>query len=124
MGGRRKRRKIKRQKQVARVLRTRYFTCPSCNEYTLTIDIARSKDGSRLAVVKCGTCGLYCELPVSEIEETVDVYNKLSDWAYEGRLEEACSVKAPQMAEEEAEEALAEGEELEESAWEPSREEE
>ncbi|MEM0340095.1 MAG: hypothetical protein QXN05_03370 [Acidilobaceae archaeon] len=120
MGGRRKRRKIKRQKQVARVLRSRYFTCPSCSELTLTIDITRSKEGPRTAIVRCGTCGLYCELPVSEIEETIDVYNKITDMEYDGRLVEICRTEVTRAEERET----VEGEELEESASESFGEEE
>lgn len=120
MGGRRKRRKIKRQKQVVRILRTRYFACPSCGKQTLTIDFTRSKDGSRTALVRCGTCGLYCEMPASEIDETVDVYNKISDLAYEGRLEEACSTQTAIGVEERGEEE----EEVEEDTFESYGEEE
>lgn len=86
MGRRRKRRKkiVKR-----RTLPPRYFECPRCGSKTLTIDFKKSgKLRTKIAVVRCGTCGLHCEFEVPEILDRVDVYNKVVDLVYEGRLEE------------------------------------
>ena len=107
MGRRRKRRK----KIVKKVRRpSRYFQCPRCGALTLTIDFKREVDGIRprpgmkLAVAKCGNCGLYCVLEVPEIMERVDVYNKIADLVYEDRLDEC----APRTGEEgEVEEEVA-----------------
>lgn len=90
--GRRRRRKIRRKQR--RIIKPgRYFQCPMCGSLTLTVDIKTVKvDGSkeRLAIVKCGSCKLYCERTVSDIMERVDVYNMISDLVYEGRYEEEC----------------------------------
>ena len=91
MGRRRKR----RVKQVRRVFKpTRYFQCPVCNSLTLTIDFRKHNEpGKKIAVVRCGTCGLYCERVVPEMFERVDVYNIITDLAYDGRIGEECSVE-------------------------------
>jgi len=91
LGRRRKRRKrmVKRVKPPSR-----YFVCPRCGSLTLTIDFkkevdgVRARPGTKIAVAKCGTCGLYCVMEVPEIMERVDVYNKIADIVYEDRLDE------------------------------------
>ena len=91
MGRRRKRRKkIVRRRSMP----PRYFQCPRCGSMTLTVDFKKTgKHGTKLAIVRCGTCGLHCELEVPEALERVDVYNKIVDLVYEDRLEE-CAPKS------------------------------
>ncbi|MEM4428742.1 MAG: hypothetical protein QXJ33_02735 [Acidilobaceae archaeon] len=89
--GRRKRRKIRiKTRRVIKPL-ARYFQCPICSSMTLTIDFDKSdlKD-KKVAVIMCGTCGLNCRLETSSLAERIDVYNRIADLAYDGRLEEEC----------------------------------
>jgi transcription elongation factor Elf1 len=87
MGRRRKRRKTTRPKKVR--LPARYFQCPVCGSMTLTIDFKKTNNPmTKLAIAKCGTCGLYCEIPVNATLDRIDVYNIISDLAYENRLDE------------------------------------
>ncbi|MCE4601923.1 MAG: hypothetical protein F7B18_01935 [Desulfurococcales archaeon] len=87
--GRRRKRRVKRQRTVRKP--GRYFQCPVCNSMTLTIDFRKAdKPGVKVAVVRCGSCGLHCEKEVPGMYERVDVYNIISDLAYEGRIEEEC----------------------------------
>jgi len=113
MGRRRKRRK----KMVKKVrMPGRYFNCPRCGSMTLTIDFVRGKKarpGYKVAVAKCGTCGLYCELEVPALLERIDVYNKIADLVYEDRLDE-CAPGEGAPSEEGGEEA--------EGAWEDTGE--
>jgi transcription elongation factor Elf1 len=107
------RRRRKRIKQVRRVRRpSRYFQCPRCGAMTLTIDFKKLDSADhKLAIARCGTCHLYCELEVPAVYDRVDVYNRISDLAYEGRLEE-CSKPYQEPEGEEAEEPTeGEGEE-------------
>ncbi|MEB2836139.1 MAG: hypothetical protein GSR80_000157 [Desulfurococcales archaeon] len=89
--GRRRRKKIKRVRRTRKLTSIRYFECPICGQPTLTIDFEKLKDkpGFKKAIVKCGSCGLYLELEVPELYERIDVYNKVVDMAYEGKLGEA-----------------------------------
>ncbi len=97
MGRRRKRRKkIVRRRRLP----GRYFQCPRCGSMTLTIDFKKSdKPGYKVAVARCGTCGLYCEIEVPALLERIDVYNKIADLVYEDRLDE-CTPAAPPGEEE------------------------
>lgn len=87
--GRRRRRKVKRMRRARKVTSLKYFQCPICGQPTLTIDFEKIEDkpGYKRAVVKCGNCGLYLELEVPEILDRIDVYNRVVDMAYEGKLE-------------------------------------
>ncbi len=87
----------------------RYFACPNCGSLSMSVSLVRSEDDkdSKVAVVLCGNCGLRCELLVPAGYEKVDVYNIVSDYVYEGRLEEC-----RQLSGGEGESALGEGHEL------------
>ena len=115
MGRRRKRRKRIVKK---RTLPPRYFQCPRCGSMTLTVDFKKSGEPrTKLAIVRCGTCGLYCELKVPDVFDRVDVYNKIVDMVYEDRLEECSQGESggEEVVEYEGEASeLAEGEEEEE----------
>ena len=99
-------RRRKRRKKIVRRFRmpSRYFQCPRCGAMTLTVDFVKELNGRRpmpgrkLAVVKCGNCGLYCVLEVPEIYDRVDVYNKVADMVYEDRLDE-CSMEGGEEGE-------------------------
>ena len=85
------RRRRKRFKIVKRVRRpSRYFQCPRCGAMTLTVDFKKINESEKLAIVRCGTCKLYCEFRVPAVLDRVDVYNKVVDLAYDGKLDE-CS---------------------------------
>ena len=87
MGRRRKRRKKKVKKGLK--LPPRYFQCPVCGSLTLTIDFKKSSEpGYKIAVARCGTCGLHCVMRVRSNLERIDVYNTIVDMAYENRLDE------------------------------------
>lgn len=105
------RRRRKRIKQVRKVRKpSNYFQCPRCGAMTLTISFKKlDSPNEKLAIAKCGTCHLYCELKVPTTLDKVDVYNMISDLAYENRLDE-CS----RPYSEEGEEGEEEGEEGEE----------
>ncbi len=118
MGRRRKRRK----KKVRRGLRLppRFFQCPVCGSLTLTIDFKKSDEpGKKIAIARCGTCGLYCVFKVHQNMERIDVYNMLSDLVYENRLDECRPTEAEAVEAEEAEpleeETAEEGESVGES---------
>lgn len=84
----------KRRKKIGVVRRVkrpaRYFICPVCHQPTLTIDFRKSENpGTKLAVVRCGSCGLHLELEVPEVYERVDVYGLVVDKVSSGEIEEA-----------------------------------
>ena len=107
------RRRRKRFKVVKRVQRpSRYFQCPRCGAMTLTVDFKKINESEKLAIVRCGTCKLYCEFRVPAVLDRVDVYNKVVDLAYDGRLDE-CS-KPSEGAEAEGAERPVSGEAPEE----------
>ncbi len=127
MGRRRRRRR--RLTTIRRPRRqVKYFTCPICHKPTLTIDFKKLEDepGMKLAIVKCGSCGLNLQLKVPEVYERVDVYSIVVDKVYSGELEEASVEEAAAEGAEEAEEVgVEEGGEVEGEGSElPSREEE
>jgi transcription elongation factor Elf1 len=102
--GRRRRKKVKRVRRTRKITSLRYFQCPICGQPTLTIDFEKIKDkpGYKKAIVKCGSCGLYVELEVPEILDRIDVYNKVVDMAYEGKLEALTTEEAEETQAEEA----------------------
>ncbi len=108
------RRRRKRIKQVKRVRRpARYFQCPRCGAMTLTIEFKKLDSADRkLAIARCGTCHLYCELEVPSAFDRIDVYNRISDLAYENRLDE-CSKPHEELPEGGEEEGYGEGPEEE-----------
>ncbi len=105
MGRRRKRRKKPRPKFK---LPARYFQCPVCGSLTLTIDFEKSSEpGWKIAVARCGTCGLHCVFKVRSNVDRIDVYNKLVDLAYENRLDE-CRPPSEEEVERQIEEIIEE----------------
>ncbi len=92
--GRRKRKRVKVKKRVVPKTLLRYFQCPVCSSMTLTVDFEESDSaGMKMAVVTCGTCGFHCRFEVSYSAERIDVYNRVADLAYEGKLEEMCGAE-------------------------------
>ncbi|GAB6147726.1 hypothetical protein [Stetteria hydrogenophila] len=113
MARRRRRRKLGVVRRVKKP--ARYFTCPVCHKFTLTIDFKKSdKPGTKIAVVRCGSCGLNLNLEVPEVYEAVDVYGLVVDKVHSGEIE---------AAEAEGGELEAENVEEEEGAELPAREE-
>lgn len=77
---------------------------------TLTIDFKKLDTADKkLAIARCGTCHLYCELEVPSMFDRIDVYNRISDLAYENRLDE-CAKPHEEGVEEGEEEPEEEGE--------------
>lgn len=97
--GRRKRRRVKVKRGVPKQL-MRYYQCPLCGSMTLTVGFEKGDSaGVKIAVVTCGSCGFNCRIKVSRAVERIDVYNRITDLAYEGRLEEECRGEAVEGAE-------------------------
>ncbi len=93
--GRRRKRRVKQKKFIKRP--ANYFQCPRCQSQTLTIQLKRSENpGMKVAIARCGTCGLYCVIEVPDAYDKIDVYNMISDYAYEDRLDE-CSGEAEEL---------------------------
>ncbi len=84
-------RRRKKYKKVVRKVRRipSVFQCPNCGSRSLTIEFNKEFDeeGRKIAVIRCGTCGLRAEMHVPEIYETVDVYGKFIDRFTEGTIE-------------------------------------
>jgi transcription elongation factor Elf1 len=97
--GRRRRKKVRRIRRTRKLTSIRYFECPVCGQPTLTIEFKKleGKPGYKLAEIKCGSCGLHLRLEVPELLDRIDVYNRVVDLAYEGRLDEY-SVEAEEPA--------------------------
>lgn len=98
MGRRKKRIKVRKRRTLGP-----YFQCPVCGSQTLAVRFERDKEGKRIAMVTCGTCGLNCSLEAPERAERIDIYNRVSDMAYEDRLGEFCSEAKGEVEEGEAE---------------------
>ncbi len=84
-------RRRKKYKKIIRKVRRipSVFQCPNCGSRSLTIELGKELDeeGRKLAVIRCGNCGLRAEMRVPEIYETVDVYGKFIDMFTEGTIE-------------------------------------
>ncbi|MCD6300726.1 MAG: hypothetical protein J7L82_01490 [Staphylothermus sp.] len=83
------RRRKKYKKVIRRVRRVpKIFQCPNCGSRTLTIKFEKlDVQNYKKAVITCGTCGLYAEMQVPELYESVDVYAKFVDLYEEGEIE-------------------------------------
>lgn len=83
-------RRRKKYKRVVRRVRRipSVFQCPHCGSKSLTIDLKKAEEpGKKLAIIKCGNCGLKALLKAPEIYEPVDVYAKFLDAYTEGTIE-------------------------------------
>jgi len=81
--GRRRKRKLK-ARRPKRTL-PRVFQCPHCGKTTLTIQLNRTEgEGENIAIVRCGSCGLYYEMKAPAIFQPVDVYAKFVDLYHAG----------------------------------------
>ncbi len=98
----RRRKKYKRPVRRVRRIPT-FFQCPHCGAKTLRIRFEKLEgvEGMKLAIITCGTCGLYAELEVPQMYEPVDVYSLFID-KYE---EEEIQVQFRKIEEEEEGEA-------------------
>ncbi len=93
MGRRRKKYKkvVRRRRRIPTV-----FQCPACGSRNLTIKFERgSYSGEevggtpkKVAVIRCGNCGLCYRMVVPSIYEAVDVYNKFVDLYMENKMEQ------------------------------------
>ncbi len=102
----RRRKKYKRPVRKIRRIPT-FFQCPHCGAKTLRIQFRKiDVEGQKLAIITCGTCGLYAEMNVPSLYEPVDVYGKFIDLYEEGSIE----VKFREIKEEEEEAGLGEEE--------------
>lgn len=75
MGGRKRRKVIKRVKKTL----PKVFACPNCGEKSLSVFI--NKEESK-ATIKCGRCNIIDEISLAGIEEAVDAYGKFVDKYY------------------------------------------
>ena len=83
--GRRRRTRRKEPPRRSTIYR-KYYTCPRCGALTLTVDFSKVEEyGKKMAIVKCGSCKLYCESIVPVEVDKIDVYNMVADLIYEGR---------------------------------------
>ncbi|MEM1538525.1 MAG: hypothetical protein QXK12_02440 [Candidatus Nezhaarchaeales archaeon] len=80
MGGRKRRRKIIKRlpKRIPSV-----FTCPNCDSKSVTVEIDRKQEK---AIVKCGNCGIWAEVPSPPIYEEVHAFNKFVDLYYANKV--------------------------------------
>ncbi len=83
----RRRKKYKRPIRKIRRIPT-FFQCPNCGKKTLQIKFEKiGQEGYKLAIIRCGSCGLYAEMQVPELYQQVDVYAKFIDLFEEGRIQ-------------------------------------
>lgn len=71
----------RRRRKVIRVTRRqlpKVFSCPKCGINAVHIS---AKDKVQ-ALVKCGSCGLEAEVPISPTDQSVDLYCKFTDKYY------------------------------------------
>ncbi len=83
-------RRRKKYKKIVRKVRRipSVFQCPHCGSRSLTIEFQKQgEDGPKIAIIRCGTCGLQARMEVPSIYETVDVYAKFIDMYTEGTIE-------------------------------------
>jgi transcription elongation factor Elf1 len=75
--GRRRRKKVQRrpEKRIPTV-----FTCPSCGEDSVKVEINKSEG---YAAVGCGNCGLKKNIKIGKLTEPVDAYSEFVDSFYE-----------------------------------------
>ncbi len=92
MGRRRKKYKkmIRKRRRIPTV-----FQCPACGSRNLTIRFEKKTSGEegfgaggKIAIIRCGKCGLCYRLRVPNIYEAVDAYNKFIDLFTENKLDE------------------------------------
>ena len=90
--GRRRRKKIRKTRPRTSPIYKYYFNCPQCGQLTLSVTLKRVVVGTGevkyVARAVCGNCGLSCKLEVPPNTEKIDVYNMISDYVYEERVEE------------------------------------
>jgi transcription elongation factor Elf1 len=77
--GRRRRKIVKLPKKKL----PKIFSCPSCGEESINIQIIRDKN---IAEVKCSKCGLKANIDVSPADQPIDIYCKFTDKVYTGSL--------------------------------------
>ena len=82
----RRRKKYKRPVRKPRRIPS-FFQCPNCGRRTLQIKFEKMDQmGFKLAIIRCGSCGLYAEMQVPELYQQVDVYAKFLDLYEEGQI--------------------------------------
>jgi transcription elongation factor Elf1 len=84
------RRRKKYKRPVRRVHRIpTFFQCPNCGAKTLRIQFKKDPSlgpGKKLAIITCGTCGLYAEMVVPDLYQPVDAYGRFIDLYEEGKI--------------------------------------
>ena len=73
--GRRRRKIVKLPKKKL----PKIFRCPTCGEESINIHIIKN---SNSANVKCSKCGIEADIPISSVDEPVDIYCKFTDRLY------------------------------------------
>ncbi len=102
----RRRRKYKKQPLLRPIPRLpSVFECPNCGVQMVSvkkIKEERNELGQVKAVVRCGKCGLYGELWVPDIFQSVDIYHRFLDMYLEGELEVELIKKPEKISTEES----------------------
>jgi len=84
MGRRRKKRKLVARRPKKTI--PNIFQCPNCGKTSILIELSKPENGVKHAIIKCGYCGLFAELDVPELFQSVDAYAKFLDGFYSGTL--------------------------------------
>ncbi|QKQ99864.1 transcription elongation factor [Metallosphaera tengchongensis] len=84
MGGKRKKRtKIVRAKPKL----PKTFECPRCGKISITVEFEDKDSRSKMAEIRCGSCGLKTELEIPSIYDEANAYGRFIDLYLEGKLE-------------------------------------
>lgn len=90
--GRRRRKRMRKTRPRTSPIYRYYFNCPQCGQPTLSVSLKKvvldTGEVKYVAKAVCGNCGLRCKLEVPPNTEKIDVYNMISDYVYEERVDE------------------------------------
>jgi Uncharacterized Zn ribbon-containing protein len=83
MGGKRKKRtKIVRPKPKL----PKAFECPRCGRISISVEFDEASDGTKVAEIRCGSCGLNAEIEVPSVFDEANAYGRFIDLYLEGKL--------------------------------------
>jgi len=76
----------RRRRKVVRIPKKRLpqvFLCPRCGKEAIRIELIKNEE--KRATVRCGSCGLTDELPITNSYKEIDAYCKFTDKYYSER---------------------------------------